>query len=210
LNPEPFFSGFIFVMHVPFQYQVSEYDCVPTALINAVSYLFERDEIPPMVIRHIFLYSLDTVGRKTRLGTAGTSRHAIRLLSYWLNAYKIKKFSVATEFIEEEDVHLNHGSKILACLEEGGVALCTIFLGKWQEHFLMLVKVEDGWVYCFDSYFRIGLRGLRDRVSILKDESNHAPNLKIRLEWMAQENEDKRFCLGPIPKRECLLMWRTI
>ena len=196
-------------MHVPFQYQVSEYDCVPTTLINAVSYLFERNEIPPMVIRHIYLYSLDTVGRKTRLGIAGTSRHAIRLLGYWLNAYKTRKFSVATEFFDEDEVHLNQGSKILACLEDGGVALCNIFLGKHQEHFLMLVKVEKDWVYCFDPYFRKNLRGLRNRVCLLKDENDHTPNLKIRLEWMDQKDEAKRFCFGPIPKRECLLMWRT-
>lgn len=196
-------------MHVPFQYQISEYDCVPTALINAVSYLFERNEIPPMVIRHIYLYSLDTVGRQTRLGIAGTSRHAIRLLSHWLNCYKIKNFSVATEFLEESEVHLNPGSRIHDCLEEGGVALCNILLGKSQEHYLMLMKIEDGWVYCFDPYFRISLRGLRDRVCILPSEHNHSPNLRIRSEWLAREEEDKRFCLGPVRKREGLLIWRT-
>lgn len=29
-------------MNPPLHYQVSEYDCVPTALINAVSYQFNR------------------------------------------------------------------------------------------------------------------------------------------------------------------------
>jgi hypothetical protein len=198
-------------MHVPLQYQVSEYDCVPITLINAVSYLFERHEIPPMVIRHIYLYSLDTVGRETRLGIAGTSRHAIRLLSHWLNAYKTKKFSVATEFLEEEAVHLKPGNRILPCLEEGGVALCNILLSKRQEHYLLLIKAqEDNWVYCFDPYFRKSLRGLRDRVCILSDENRHAPNLRIRIEWLDRDNDDGRFCFGPIPKRECLLMWRTI
>lgn len=197
-------------MHIPFQYQVSEYDCVPTALMNAVSYLFERNEIPPMVIRHIYLYSLDTVGREARLGSAGTSRHAIRLLSHWLNCYKLKKFSVATEFLEQEDVLLEPGSRIFNCLEEGGVALCNILLDKRQEHYLTLLRVEDGWVYCFDPYFRKSLRGLRGRVCILKNEDGRSPNLKIETEWLAREDEDRRFCLGPVQKRECLLLWRTI
>ena len=30
-------------MLTPLQYQVSEYDCVPTALINAVSFLFQDE-----------------------------------------------------------------------------------------------------------------------------------------------------------------------
>jgi hypothetical protein len=33
-------------MHTPLHYQVSEYDCVPTALINAVSYLFKPAVLP--------------------------------------------------------------------------------------------------------------------------------------------------------------------
>jgi len=44
-------------MFVPLHYQVSEYDCVPTAMLNAITYLFEREAVPPMVIRHIYSYS---------------------------------------------------------------------------------------------------------------------------------------------------------
>lgn len=196
-------------MYVPLQYQISEYDCVPTAFMNAVAYLFERHEIPPMVIRHIYVYSLDTVGRKARLGSAGTSRHAVRLLGHWLNSYQFRNFSVTTEFIEEEEVELGDGNHIFACLDEGGVALCNIHLGYGQEHYVMLTRVEDGWVYCFDSYLRRSLRGLRDRVSIHEVSDIHGPNLKIRVDWLAQEDATVRFCLGPIAMRECLLIWRN-
>lgn len=34
-------------MYSPFHYQISEYDCVPTAITNAISFLFHRKEIPP-------------------------------------------------------------------------------------------------------------------------------------------------------------------
>lgn len=196
-------------MYIPLQYQVSEYDCVPTAFINAVTYLFERSEIPPMVIRHIYLYSLDTVGRNALLGRAGTSQYAVRLLGNWLNAYKVKKFSVSTEFLEGDEVHVGNGNKLFACLDEGGVVLCNFFLGLRQEHYLMLMRVQDGWVFCFDSYFRKSLRGLRKKVYIIKDSDARAPNLKIHVDWMAQEDERRRFCLGPIQKRECLLIWRN-
>ena len=33
-------------MKIPLRYQISEYDCGPTSMLNAVSYLFEREEIP--------------------------------------------------------------------------------------------------------------------------------------------------------------------
>lgn len=196
-------------MYSPLQYQVSEYDCVPTAFINAVSYLFERKEIPPMVIRHIYLYSLDTVGREARLGLSGTSKYAVRLLGNWLNSYKIKKFSVTTEFLEGEEVNLKQGNKIIPCLTEGGVALCNVLLGSRQEHYLLMIRAEEGWLYCFDPYLRKGLRGLRNRVSLIDNMDSRSPNLKIRFEWMEQDDDKTRFCLGPTEMRECLLMWRT-
>ena len=49
-------------MKTPLRYQVTEYDCGPTSLLNTVSFLFEREEIPPEVVRNIMLYSLDTFG----------------------------------------------------------------------------------------------------------------------------------------------------
>lgn len=38
-------------MNNPLRYQMTEYDCGPTSMLNAVSYLFRRDEIPPEIIR---------------------------------------------------------------------------------------------------------------------------------------------------------------
>lgn len=196
-------------MHVPLHYQASEYDCVPTAFINAICHLFERREIPPMVIRHIYMYSLDTVGRTGRFGTAGTSREAIRLLGRWLDSYKAKKFSVSTEYLEGDEVHLRPGSKVIACLQDGGVALCNILLTRREEHYLTATEVQDGWVYCFDPYFRTAIRGLRRQVCMIESPDGRSPNLRIRIEWMDQADEKRRFCFGPFPTRECLLIWRN-
>jgi hypothetical protein len=194
-------------MFVPLHYQVSEYDCVPTAFINAISYLFERHEIPPMVISHIYLYSLDTVGRNSLFGVGGTSRHAVRLLGNWLNSYKMKQFSVYTEFLEKYEISLAEGSRVHMCLQEGGVVLCNTLLSPKEEHYLMFVGVDDQWVYCFDSYRRICIRGMKDNVHILPCEDGRSANLKIKKSWLEQEAA-KRFAYGPIHKRECLLISR--
>ena len=55
-------------MKIPLHYQMSEYDCGPTTMLNAISYLFEVEEIPPEVIRNIMLYSLDCYNDEGRLG----------------------------------------------------------------------------------------------------------------------------------------------
>ena len=130
-------------MLAPLHYQVSEYDCVPTALINAISYLFHRKEIPPMVIRHIYLYCLDTVGRNARFGIGGTSKYAVRLVGNWLDSYRMKSFSVSTEFLDKEAVKFDKESRIQECLDEGGVVLCNMLLTIKEEHYLMITKIEE-------------------------------------------------------------------
>ena len=57
-------------MKSPLRYQFSEYDCGPTTMLNAVSYLFEREEIPPEIIRNVMLYSLDCYSKKGEPGRA--------------------------------------------------------------------------------------------------------------------------------------------
>ena len=41
------------LMKSPLRYQISDYDCGPTSMLNAVSFLFEREQIPPELIRNI-------------------------------------------------------------------------------------------------------------------------------------------------------------
>ncbi len=195
-------------MQAPLLYQVSEYDCVPTTLINAVSYLFHRREIPPMVIRHIYLYCLDTVGRDSRFGIGGTSKYAVRLVGNWLSAYKMRNFSVITDFLENEAVRLEPGGVIETCIEEGGVALCNILLTTRDEHYIMVMDMDGEWVYGFDPYRRQAVRGMKGNVKLLDSGDGRCPNVKIRKEWFRQEAV-KRFCLGPIAQRECLLIRRN-
>jgi hypothetical protein len=194
-------------MHTPLHYQVSEYDCVPTALINAVSYLFKRKQVPPMVIRHIYLYCLDTVGRNARVGIGGTSKYAVRLVGNWLESYRFKNFAVRTVFLEKEGVRLDSDGPIQNCLDQGGVVLCNIRLTQKEEHYIMITKIADDWVHGFDSYFRTAIRGMKGHVSILESGDGRSPNLKIRLSWLDQP-DCRRFCLGPVAQREALLMWR--
>ena len=47
-------------MKNPLHYQLSEYDCGSTGMVNAVSCLFEREEISPVILRNIMLYCVDS------------------------------------------------------------------------------------------------------------------------------------------------------
>ena len=44
-------------MKSPLQYQITEYDCGQATVLNAIRYLFNRGEIPPIIIKYITQYT---------------------------------------------------------------------------------------------------------------------------------------------------------
>ena len=46
-------------MVVPLSFQISEFDCGPVSLLNALSRLFDRKLIQPCMIKAIYSYTLD-------------------------------------------------------------------------------------------------------------------------------------------------------
>ena len=149
-------------MDTPLHYQISEYDCVPTTFVNAIAYLYDRKSVPPLVVRYVYAYSLDTVSRGGRLGRGGTSKYAIQLLGHWLNAYKTPRFSVNTEYLPPAAIEAGRRSRIVAALGEGAVALCNVYLGHGEWHFLLVLRADRQWFYCFDPYRRRSVRGYRE------------------------------------------------
>lgn len=53
-------------MKNPLHDQLSEYDCGPTSMLNAMSYRFQREDLPPEIIRNIMLDCLDCYGAAAR------------------------------------------------------------------------------------------------------------------------------------------------
>jgi len=142
-------------MRVPFAYQTTEYDCVPTTVLNAIRALFERWEIPPEVVTHLWLYTLDTMDRQGRSGTRGSSDLATRLLTQWLDVYanpQWPRFNVRASFIAGPEVHLGPGSRILACLREGGVAATSVRWGTRDRHYTLALAADDRHMWFFDPY----------------------------------------------------------
>ena len=195
-------------MQVPLHYQVSEYDSAPTAMLNAIIHLFDRRAVPPPVVRHIYTFSLDAVGGDARVGIAGTSDYAIQLLGHWLGSYKTRKFSVSTEYLTGDQVHLGPGNRLVGCLNAGGVVICDILLSGAEEHIVLATGSDSECIYFFDSYKRTSVRGMAGNVRVLASPDGRAPNLAIRREWLDADTHQRRFCFGLRSKRQCLLMVR--
>lgn len=196
------------LMKSPFRQQVSEYDCVPTTFLNALGYLFERDDIPPLVIQRIYLFCLDSMASHKAIGH-GTSGLAVQLLGDWLNEYSHRSFRIHADYCAGESVHLKQGNKISKCLNAGGVALLRVKHQRNCWHYVLGLSVSKGWLYCYDPYPRTAKSNKRGQYEFMAEEGIHTPNLKIACTWLDTSSNQWQYRLGSSNQRECLLLKRA-
>lgn len=139
-------------MKNPLHYQMTEYDCGPTSMLNAVSYLFEREEISPDIIRNIMLYCLDCFGSDGASGKSGTSRMAMMFLSNWLNGFgQAKLMPIKSKYISSDEVYIGQNSLINDAITRGGVAVVRLYYE--TEHYVLFTKAKNEKIYMFDPYY---------------------------------------------------------
>ncbi len=139
-------------MKTPLRYQISEYDCGPTAFLNAVSFLFEREQVPPELIRNVMLYSLDSYGADGVSGKSGTSRTAMLFLSHWLDGFgRVGRLPVSSRYLSGGAVRFGAAGELTDALRRGGAAVVRLMLD--VEHYVTLTGVEGSSVLMFDPYY---------------------------------------------------------
>ena len=188
-------------------YQVTEYDCVPTTFINALQCLFSREELPPEVVQKIMLYSLDTINKNGEPGKRGTTGLACQLILQWLESYKSKSFAVRCEYLTEDEVNLRPNNRIVRCLNNGGVALFSVRFDNTSSmyHYILAIESDPEYIYFFDPYYRGKRIYGEDPKAIDIIKGNPRINLKVsrlRLESTGME----RYSLGPAEYRTCCLL----
>ena len=183
-------------MKNPLHYQVSEYDCGPTTMLNAISYLFERDDIPAEMVRNIMIYCLDCYSCEGKPGGNGTSRAAMMFLSNWLNGFgKLGQIPVSSRYLAGKSVYVGSESYINDALRRGGVAVVRLFFDEW--HYVLLTGVEDGRILMFDPEYP----------DILVDnERPFTYNRKVPEKFFNQE-ELSIYAFGPCEIREAVLLF---
>ena len=140
-------------MKNPLHYQLSEYDCGPTSMLNAMSFLFEREELPPEIIRNIMLYSLDCYGADGVSGKSGTSCMAMMFLANWLSGVgHAGLLPISCRHLSGGEVHLGPSGYLCDALRRGGAAV--VRLNMEGEHYVLFAGLEPGGVRLFDPYYR--------------------------------------------------------
>lgn len=190
-------------MKNPLHYQLSEYDCGPTAMLDAISYLFDREEILPEIIRNVMLYCLDCYGSEGIPGKSGTSRAAMMFLSNWLNGFgEIRNLPVNSQYLSGKSVYLGSESLINDALHRGGAVVVRLYLD--EPHYVLLTGEHDGVVEMFDPYYRA--EPFNEQDILLVTDRETSCNRLVPEQYFNQEGETI-YALGPFEGREAVILF---
>ncbi len=190
-------------MKNPLHYQLSEYDCGPTSMLNAVSFLFEREVIPPELIRNIMLYCLDCYGSEGAPGKRGTSCTAMMFLSNWIQGFgSAGHLPVSCSYLSGKQVFVGEESMINDALKRGGAAVVRLFYD--VAHYVLLTGVEDNRILMFDPYYESAPFAGTDIA--VTEAHPFSYNRTVPFSYFNKESQEL-YALGETEEREAVLMF---
>lgn len=192
-------------MKTPLRYQISEYDCGPTAFLNAVSFLFDREQIPPELIRNVMLYSLDSYGADGVSGKSGTSRTAMMFLSHWLDGFgSVGRLPVSSRYLTGSAVRFGVAGELTDALRRGGAAVVRLMLD--VEHYVTLTGIEGDRLLMFDPYYYDG--NFEDAAIRTTLEHPFSHN-RVMPASLLEREDDAFYALGKVEQREAVLIFNN-
>lgn len=189
-------------MKIPLRYQNTEYDCGTTSFINALAYLYDREDIPVELLKAIYDFTLDAKGKDGVVGEGGTSREKAKELAEFFveHANKDAQFDISCEVLSGEEVELEKMRKVL---DEGGVIIARC----WHEgeHYVLITKIDDNFAYIFDPYYFEKEHYIDDEdvAMVFHEEFTH--NRLVKIQRLFSEVE-KDFSLFEKNKRSIILI----
>lgn len=191
-------------MKIPMRYQNTEYDCGTTSFINALAYLYDREDIPVELVKAVYRYTLDVEDSDGVVGKGGTSRKHAELLARYFVSYANENpnFNIRCKVLSKEKVNLeemknttdNKGVIVARCMQD-------------VEHYVIITKIDDNFAYIFDPYYlNEDYYSEDDDVAIvLHDTFTH--NRLVKIDRLFDQT-GKDFSLLKVEDREVILINR--
>ena len=168
-----------------------------------MAYLYDIEEFPVELLKDIYKYTLDVIGIDVIEGTGGTSKeYAKRLANIFIKYSSIHNFDLKWSILIKEEVSLDTMKK---CLNNNGVIVAWC----WQsnEHYVLITKIDDNFVYLFDSYYLEDYYYINDdEVAIVQNERFTRKRL-VKISRLFNNNK-KDFSLLSVDEREVILINR--
>ena len=189
-------------------YQSSEFDCGPISITNAIRFLYEREEIMPSLLKHIWVMGNDTFCDEGRPGLHGTSKASMRYMAEWMNAFgKGCKFPIAARFLEMEQAVIVPDSPAWQCLARGGCAVIRCTTGGIPHYVLLTGLLPGNEIGLFDPYEEEPDFSADPACRVVDDEPRRM-NRAVRAARVNSDGDDD-YAMGAPEKREILLIWRS-
>ena len=191
-------------MKVPLRYQNTEYDCGTTSFVNALAYLYDRENIPIELLKAIYKFTLDVEGNDGVEGKGGTSRkHAEKLAKYFVEyANENPSFNIHCKILYGENVTLE---RMQNTLDNNGVIIARC----WQEneHYVLITKIDENFAYIFDPYYLKEDYYTDDESVAIVLHETFSHNRVVKIERLFDETH-KDFSLLEKKKRSIILINR--
>ena len=201
-------------MKIPLRYQMTEFDCGPTAVANAISFLYDTEEVPPDFVKVIYQYTLDECNAKGAPYRMGTSPCSLAFLAEWFNRYgKRVGFPIRCEYYDKDQVSFREGSPVMEGLRNGAAAVMKCMFG--CEQYITVTGMDDTYVHVFDPYFsNLRKKKIKEefgvgRIEVVKDKPMEMNRL-IPIEVMDCSGvQGHSYCMQECEKRIALLFFKT-
>ncbi len=191
-------------MKVPLRYQNTEYDCGTTSFVNALAYLYDREDVPVELLKSIYKFTLDVEGKDGVVGKGGTSRKHAELLAKYFSKYanENKYFNIHCKILYGKNVTLE---RMVSTLKNNGVIVARCW--EEEEHYVLITKIDDTFAYIFDPYYLEEDHYVNDEdVAIVLHES-FTHNRVVKIDRLFDESH-KDFSLLETKKRSVILINR--
>ena len=193
-------------MKTPLHYQMTEYDCGPISMMNAIIFLFDREQIPPDLIRNIMLYCLDGYGAEGAPGRSGTTRAAMMFLSNFLGSFgRTGQLDLSARYLSGSCVRVSQNSAITDCLRRGGAVVVRLYL-RDDPHYILLTGVQGEKLCAFDPY--LPEEPLPEKDIVMTDDHPYAYNRVIPFSYFNHTGRTQ-YALGETARREAVLLFNT-
>ena len=188
-------------MKIPLRYQNTEYDCGTTSFVNALAYLYDREEIPVSLIKMIYQYTLDVEDENGIIGAGGTSRKNAEMLARkFVNFSNNQDFNIKCRILTGEDVTLENIKKFT---DENGVVVARCI--QEVEHYVIITKIDDTFAYIFDPYYLEEGYYVNDPDIAIVLHQTFTHNRLVKIERLFSE-DNKDFSLLSKENREVILI----
>ena len=131
-------------MKTPLSYQATANDSAPIAIINALSTLYEREEIDSQVIEGIYSLSYSfLVSKEDKMG--------IKHIALFLER-EMRECGLIVNYLSSHEVFLGPGCSLYRTLTNGGRAVAKVFSHS-SSRYITITSITNDYLYFFDPLY---------------------------------------------------------